>query len=111
MPLDNIYQIREAIEGLSDAISKLSNPYAKALLSLLGISYIQPFEDGNKRTSRMMANAMLLAHGLVPLSYRSVDEKSYKSATLVFYELNSIDPFKEIFIEQYKFAAENYTIG
>ena len=111
MPLDNVYQIREAIESLSDAISKLSNPYAKALLSLLGISYIQPFEDGNKRTSRMMANAMLLAHGLVPLSYRSVDEKSYKSATLVFYELNSIDPFKEIFIEQYKFAAENYTIG
>ncbi len=111
MPLDNVYQIKEAIEDLSDAISGLSNPYAKALLSLLGISYIQPFEDGNKRTSRMMANAMLLAHGLVPLSYRSVDEKNYKSATLTFYELNSLVSFKKIFIEQYKFATENYTIG
>lgn len=111
MPLDNIYQIKEAIENLSTTISKFSNPYAKALLSLLGISYIQPFEDGNKRTGRMMANAMLLAHDLIPLSYRSVDEKSYKSATLVFYELNSITSFKKIFIEQYKFAAKNYTIG
>ena len=111
MPLDNAYQIKEAGEDLSAIISNLSNPYAKALLSLLGISYIQFFEDGNKRTGRMMANAMLLAHGLAPLSYRSVNEKQYKSATLVFYELNSIILFKEIFIEQYKFGAKNYTIG
>lgn len=74
----------------------------------MGISHIQPFEDGNKRTSRFMANALLLSHGCAPLSYRSVEESEYREALLVFYELNSIAPFKKIFIEQYEFASKNY---
>ncbi len=110
-PLDNIYQIKEAIDSLSVAVSKVNTPYAKALISLLGISYIQPFEDGNKRTSRLMANALLLSYGCAPLSYRSIEENEYREAILVFYELNSIIPIKKIFIEQYKFACENYAVG
>ena len=78
--------------------------------ALLGISYIQPFEDGNKRTGRLAAGAILMAHGCAPLSYRSVDEEAYREATLVFYELNSIGPFKKIFIEQYDFSARNYAV-
>lgn len=109
-PLDNIYQITEAVEELSKAVSRSKTPYAKALLALLGISYIQPFEDGNKRTARLMTNALLISHSLAPLSYRSVDEEEYRSAMLAFYELNSIAPMKKIFIEQYEFAAENYAV-
>lgn len=110
-PLDNIYQIEEAIVALSGAINRMENIYAKALLAVLGISYVQPFEDGNKRTSRLMANALLLANGLAPLSYRSVDETDYRQAMIVFYELNSIVPFKEIFLGQYEFSANNYALG
>jgi Fic family protein len=80
------------------------------LVALLGLSYIQPFEDGNKRTSRLMCNAILMAHGLAPLSYRSVNEEDYREAMIVFYEINSVVPFKKIFIEQYIFAANNYTV-
>lgn len=109
-PLDNKYQITEAVNALSEAVNRLSEGYAKAMLALLGISYIQPFEDGNKRTSRLMANAILLSCGLPPLSYRSIDEKKYREALTVFYELNSIIPFKNIFIEQYDFAARNYLV-
>ena len=109
-PLDNIYQITEAIDELSKAVSQSKTPYAKALLALLGISYVQPFEDGNKRTARLMTNALLISHSLAPLSYRSVDEEEYKAAVLVFYELNSLVPMKKIFIEQYEFAAENYAV-
>jgi Fic family protein len=109
-PLDNIHQIKDAVEALAAAVSRVSTPYAKALLALIGISYIQPFEDGNKRTARIMANALLLAHHLAPLSYRSVEEKDYREATLAFYEINSIVPFKKIFIEQYVFAAQNYAV-
>lgn len=97
-PPDNIYQITEAVDALIAAAERLTTPYAKALAALLGIGYIQPFEDGNKRTSRLMANALLLAHGAAPLSYRSVDENDYREAMLIFYELNSIVPFKKIFI-------------
>ena len=108
-PLDNEQQISEAVNSLSVAVSKMPHGYAKAFVALLGISYIQPFEDGNKRTARLMANAILLAHNLAPLSYRSVEEKSYREAVLVFYELNSLIPFKKIFVEQYDFAARNYS--
>ena len=109
-PLDNIHQIEEVVEQLTTAITRMETPYAKALVALLGLSYIQPFEDGNKRTARLMANALLLAHACAPLSYRSVEENAYREATLVFYELNSAMPFKKIFIDQYVFAAENYAV-
>ncbi|MEK9154082.1 MAG: Fic family protein [Patescibacteria group bacterium] len=107
-PLDNQFQIREALDALRDAIEKAHNHYTAALIALLGISYIQPFGDGNKRTARLLANAVLLARACVPLSYRSVDEIAYREATLVFYETHSIVPFKEIFMAQYLFAAEQY---
>lgn len=109
-PLDNVHQIREAVEALASAVARAKTPYAKALLVLLGISYIQPFDDGNKRTGRIMANAVLLAYNCAPLSYRSVEENDYREATLMFYEINSIMPFKSIFIEQYVFAAKNYAV-
>lgn len=110
-PLDNEFQIREALEQLFAWIEDTDNFYEKALLSVLGISYIQPFVDGNKRTGRLLGNAILLSNGLAPLSYRSVDDRDYKEATLVFYEQNSADPFKKLFIEQYIFAAKNYNIA
>lgn len=109
-PLDNIHQINDAIEILRKKITSLPSPYAKALLALIGLAYIQPFEDGNKRTARLMANAILLAYNLAPLSYRSVDENEYREAMLVFYELNSILSIKKIFIGQYDFSARNYLV-
>ena len=109
-PLDNLHQIAEAIEQLTKATDRLGSPYAKAFLALLGIAYIQPFADGNKRSSRLMANALLLAYGRAPLSYRSIEEEEYREALLVFYELNSLMPLKKIFVEQYDFAARNYLL-
>lgn len=110
-PLDNEPQIKEAMQSLIVSISGKSNPFEKVLLAIIGISYIQPFEDGNKRTGRLLGNAILLVHHLAPLSYRSVDGAGYREAMSVFYEQNSIEPFKQIFIEQYLFACENYNIG
>lgn len=110
LPLDTVYQITEAVDALSSAATRQKSAYSQAILALLGVSYIQPFEDGNKRVSRLAANAVLLAHKLSPLSYRSVNEKDYRESMLVFYETNSTAPFKKIFIEQYDFAARNYAV-
>jgi predicted transcriptional regulator len=110
-PLDTKQQIEEAIAALSAAVDRCTSPYAKALLALCGIAYIQPFADGNKRTSRLIANAVLMAHGCAPLSYRSVDEYAYREAMLVYYELGSMVPIKQIFIEQYVFAATHYAVA
>lgn len=109
-PLDNPHQVHEGLEALTAAVARVQTPYGKAFVALLGISYLQPFEDGNKRTARLLANAILLAYGCAPLSYRSVEESEYREAILVFYEINSIVSFKKIFIDQYDFAARNYAV-
>ena len=72
------------------------------------ISYIQPFEDGNKRTGRILANAILFSNNCCPLSYRSIKESEYKKAIILFYENNSLVAFKDLFLNQYKFAVEKY---
>lgn len=107
-PLSVPTQIKEALDSLSMAVDKMEDPYSKALLTLIGISYIQPFEDGNKRTARLAANAILMAHQCAPLSYRGVEVKSYLEGLLIFYEKNSINPMRDIFIKQYLFSCEQY---
>jgi len=107
-PLDNEFQIREALEQACIEVNNETDPFGKALLLSLLIAYIQPFEDGNKRTSRLMSNAVLLAYDLCPLSYRSVDEIEYKKAVILFYERNNLSYFKKLFIEQFEFAVNNY---
>lgn len=100
-PLDNIYQIKDALHNLAEVVNSTEHPIEKALIAVLMISYIQPFEDGNKRTSRILGNALLLANNYRPLSYRSVDEIEYKKGVILFYEINNISYFKELFIEQF----------
>lgn len=107
-PLDNKHQIAEAVEKAAEAINTQKDPWSKSLAALLLIAYIQPFEDGNKRTSRLVANACLLAHSACPLSFRSIDETEYKKALTVFYELNNAALMKKLFAEQWYFAAQNY---
>lgn len=108
LPPDNEFLIKEALESLCKLINHKQNVFEKAFLTILLISYIQPFEDGNKRTSRLSGNAILMNSNACPLSYRSVNPIEYKKAILLFYELNNISAFKAIFISQYKFAVENY---
>jgi Fic family protein len=107
-PLENNYQLKEALRGMVDLLNKKKSFFEKVFLSLILISYIQAFEDGNKRTARMVSNAILLAHNSIPLSYRIVDVKEYKKASLLFYEVNNIFYFKQMFIEQFDDAVNNY---
>ncbi len=107
-PLDNEFQIAEALRNSCDIINAKSSVFEKALLALVLISYIQPFMDGNKRTARIVSNAILMNEKHCPLSFRSVDSLDYKKAMLLFYEQNNISHFKEIFINQFEFAVEKY---
>lgn len=107
-PLDNEYQIREALKASCHLVNETSCVFSKALLVLVLLSYIQAFMDGNKRVARLTANAILIAHGYCPLSFRSVESIDYKKAMLIFYEQNNISPFKKIFMEQFEFAVKSY---
>lgn len=107
-PLDNEFQIREALEDTCRLINAKQDVFEKALLALVLLSYIQAFTDGNKRTARITSNALLIANGHCPISFRTVDSVDYKKAMLVFYEQNNIAAFKRIFIEQFEFAVNTY---
>ena len=107
-PLDNEFQIREAMRDACKLINSKYNIFEKALLTLLLLSYIQPFLDGNKRTARITSNAILIANDYCPLSFRSIDSIDYKKAMLIFYEQNSLYAFKQIFMEQFEFAVKEY---
>ena len=108
LPPKNRSQIVDSINLIIDKINKTKDPFSKALYSILMISYLQPFEDGNKRTSRILSNAILLANNICPLSYRSINESDYKKGMVLFYEQNYAKYFKELFIDQFKFAVDNY---
>ncbi|HFC00672.1 MAG TPA: cell filamentation protein Fic [Phaeodactylibacter sp.] len=107
-PLDNEYQIREVLRDMCDLINRRENIFEKSLLLLVLISYIQAFSDGNKRTARIISNAILINHNYCPISFRTVNSIDYKKAMLLFYEQNNIVAFKKIFIEQFEFAVKTY---
>ena len=107
-PLDNEFQIREALEDMCVLINGKDNVFDKALLALVLLSYIQAFTDGNKRTARIVSNGILIANGYCPISFRTVDSVDYKKAMLMFYEQNNIAAFKRIFIDQFLFAVKTY---
>ncbi len=107
-PLDVEFQIREALDDMCRLINGKANVFEKALLALVLLSYIQAFADGNKRTARIISNAILIANGHCPLSFRTVDSIDYKKAMLIFYEQNNLSAFKSIFIDQFLFATQTY---
>ena len=80
-PLDNEFQIREALEESCKLINSAKSGYEKAFLGLLLISYIQPFADGNKRTARILSNAILLANDFCSLSLQVLVENNSRIAT------------------------------
>lgn len=107
-PLDNTWQIREVLEKSCKMINKEKDIFTKSIAASIMIAYIQPFEDGNKRTARLLGNAILLAGGSCPLSYRNASEAEYKKAVILFFEQNNISYFKKLFMGQYEFAVKNY---
>lgn len=88
-PLANPHQLREAADTVLTLISRTVHPLAKALLALALVPYLQIFEDGNKRTGRMLANAILIHSVGRGFSLRKTDARELALAYLAFYEFNS----------------------
>ncbi|GGA97582.1 Fic family protein [Puia dinghuensis] len=107
-PPENEFQIREYMDRACEVINLRASIFEKALLAVLFISYIQPFEDGNKRTGRITSSGILIENGYCPLSYRSVKPVDYKKAMILFYEQTNLAAYKKLFIEQFTFAVNNY---
>lgn len=85
---------------------KAQDIWSRTLATILAISYIQPFEDGNKRTARVLANGFLYANDSVPLVLGNIDPTRYRRACLAFYELGNTSLMKDIILESWKQTVE-----
>lgn len=108
LPPDNQWQLMQYFNQTLDYINQVPFPLEKALVTSAMIAYIQPFTDGNKRTARMLTNAILIAHKYYPLSYRSIDENEYKQALILFFETNNLHHLKRLILDQFRFALTAY---
>lgn len=95
-PLSNPHQLREKADNILEIINKTPNPLIKALFALALVPYLQAFEDGNKRTGRMLANAILINFINKGFSLRKTDARKLAIAYLAFYEFNSIYALSKI---------------
>ena len=103
-------EISSHLEQIISVVNDCREPVIRGLIALVGISYLQPFADGNKRTARLVSNALLIAHDYPPLSYRTVDENTFKGALILFYEQGPADYIKDVFLRQFEFSAKNYNL-
>lgn len=108
--------IDECFQQILDTARAIENPFEQAFFVMVHLPYLQPFEDVNKRVSRLAANIPLIRQNLCPLSFVDVPEETYINGLLGIYEVNRIELLREIFIWAYErscalYSATSKTLG
>jgi len=109
-PLAIPQQIEEFFRQILAKADAIADPFEQAFFIMVHIPYLQPFEDVNKRVSRLGANISLIRSNLAPLSFVDVPERSYVDAVLGVYELNRIELLVDVFTWAYERSCQRYTV-
>jgi Fic family protein len=88
--------------------AEIHDPFEQAFFLMVHLPYLQPFEDVNKRVSRLAANIPFIRHNLCPLSFIDVPQQSYVDAMLGVYELNRIELLRDVFVWAYERSCQQY---
>jgi len=110
-PLEIPRLIEECFEKIIDTAGEIIDPFEQAFFIMVHLPYLQPFEDVNKRVSRLTVNIPLIRDNLSPLSFIDVPKNDYISGLLAIYELNKIDLMKDIFIWAYERSSIRYKLN
>lgn len=112
LPLEINSQIAQYFEVMAQKASMIKNPYEAAFFLLVHMPYLQPFEDCNKRTSRMSCNVPLLMGGVTPISWMDVVERprDYTDAVLAVYEHNDTLLLADVFVDCFMRSAERFSL-
>jgi len=108
-PLDNPHILQECFDIFIEKLNLIKNPFEQSFFALVQLSYLQAFEDVNKRTARLLANIPLIKNNLKPLSFTDIEPQAYMKALLGIYEKNNLHLMKDLFIWAYKRSALRYT--
>ena len=93
--------IAKALERVLATADSIQDPVQAAFYLLTRIPYLQPFKDGNKRTSRAICNVPLIRAGLSPISFVDFGKQDYIVSLLAFYELGDTRLAERCFVEAY----------
>lgn len=108
-PLEVPQQIEQHFDQILQKAEAIRNPFEQAFFAMVHIPYLQPFEDVNKRVSRLTANIPLIRHNLCPLSFVDVNQNDYVWGTLGVYELNRIAYLRDVFEWAYRRSCARYS--
>lgn len=107
-PLEIPQLIEECFDQILTTAGAITNPFEQSFFVMAQLPYLQPFDDVNKRVSRLAANIPLIKGNLSPLSFTDVPRSTYTEAILGVYELNKTDLLKDVFIWAYERSADRY---
>jgi hypothetical protein len=115
-PLAIPQQIDEYFDLLLAKADAIADPFEQAFFIMVQLPYLRPFDDVNKRVSRLAANIPLAKHNLAPLSFVDVPQDLYIQGLLGIYELHRVDLLRDVFLWAYrrsclKYAAVRQSIG
>ena len=110
LPLEGPQRIEENFQQILDTATAIEDPFEQAFFAMVHLPYLQPFEDVNKRVSRLAANIPLIKRNLCPLSFVDVPQPTYISAMIGIYELNKIDLLRDVFVWAYKRSCARYRL-
>lgn len=100
--------IADSFTQLLSKAAAIPDPFEQAFFLMVQLPYLQPFDDVNKRVSRIGANIPLFKHNLCPLSFIDVPEHAYIEGTLGVYELNQIELLRDVFVWAYERSCQRY---
>lgn len=109
VPLEGPQRIEECFEQVLDTADAIRDPFEQAFFAMVHLPYLQPFEDVNKRVSRLAANIPLIQRNLCPLSFVDVSQATYISAMLGIYEVNRVEFLRDVFVWAYKRSCARYS--
>lgn len=108
LPIAMPQRIEQLFDIVVNMAAEIHDPFEQAFFLMVHLPYLQPFEDVNKRVSRLAANIPLIRHNLCPLSFIDVPQQSYVDAMLGVYELNRIELLRDVFVWSYERSCQQY---
>lgn len=102
--------LEDMLNLIVDKARQIKNPIEAAFFLWINIAYLQPFEDGNKRTSRLSANLPLILNNCAPLSFLDVSVPDYAFAMMAVYEKQDVTMATELFEWTYRRSIIKYKV-
>jgi hypothetical protein len=109
-PLAIPQRIEENFRTILDKAGRIADPFETSFFLMVHIPYLQPFEDVNKRVSRLGANIPLIKHNLSPLSFIDMPEATYFRGTQAVYEFNRTELLADVYLAAYERSCQRYAV-